>query len=71
MQYFFCVPENMESNNVIVSFNIMPQNVRTKNKEFPLIFSVFKVRPLASGLTLWDIVCVLVERAANQVGKLH
>nr|XP_036865187.1 calpain-13 isoform X1 [Manis javanica]XP_036865188.1 calpain-13 isoform X1 [Manis javanica]XP_036865189.1 calpain-13 isoform X1 [Manis javanica] len=45
MQYFFCVPENMESNNVIVSFNIMPQNVRTKNKEFPLIFSVFKVDP--------------------------
>ncbi|KAM7078844.1 calpain-13 [Molossus nigricans] len=43
-QYIFSVPESMDSNNVAVSFNIMPQNLRAEDK-FPLNFQVFKVDP--------------------------
>ncbi|ELK14102.1 Calpain-13 [Pteropus alecto] len=41
-QYIFSVPESTESNNVIVSFNVMPQNLKAENEKFPLNFHVFK-----------------------------
>ena len=44
-QYIFSVPESMEGNNVIVSFNVMPQNLKAENEKFPLNFHVFKVDP--------------------------
>ncbi|CAD7676507.1 unnamed protein product [Nyctereutes procyonoides] len=44
MQYIFSVPESMEHDNVITSFNVMPQNLKAKG-EFPLTFEVFKVDP--------------------------
>lgn len=44
-QYIFSVPESVEGNNVVVSFNIMPQNVKAVDKKFPLNFQVFKVDP--------------------------
>ncbi|XP_034515575.1 calpain-13 [Ailuropoda melanoleuca] len=43
-QYIFSVPEGMESNNVIMSINIMLQNLKAREK-FPLSFKVFKVDP--------------------------
>uniref|UniRef100_A0A8D0T456 Calpain-13 n=1 Tax=Sus scrofa TaxID=9823 RepID=A0A8D0T456_PIG len=43
-QHVFSVPDSMETNNVIVSFNIKPQNVKAKGRTFPLKFEVFKVR---------------------------
>uniref|UniRef100_A0A673T4A4 Calpain-13 n=1 Tax=Suricata suricatta TaxID=37032 RepID=A0A673T4A4_SURSU len=43
MQYIFSVPESMEDNNVVISFNIMPQNLKAKDEKFPLNFKVFKV----------------------------
>ncbi|XP_039094365.1 calpain-13 [Hyaena hyaena] len=43
-QYIFSVPESMEDNSVIMSFNIMPQNLKAKDNKFPLNFKVFKVR---------------------------
>ncbi|XP_064350277.1 calpain-13 [Camelus dromedarius] len=43
VQYLFSVPDSMESSNVVVSFNIMPQNLKAKDKMFPLNFEVFKV----------------------------
>ena len=42
-QHVFSVPDSMETNNVIVSFNIKPQNVKAKGRTFPLKFEVFKV----------------------------
>ncbi|XP_057165317.1 calpain-13 [Ursus arctos] len=42
-QYIFSVPEGTESNNVIMSVNVMPQNLKARDK-FPLSFKVFKVR---------------------------
>ncbi|XP_007936999.1 calpain-13 [Orycteropus afer afer] len=42
-QYFFLVQEPMESNNVVVSFTIMPQSLMSTDKEIPLNFQVFKV----------------------------
>ncbi|XP_066122929.1 calpain-13 isoform X1 [Saccopteryx bilineata] len=42
-QYTFSVPESMEGNNVIVSINIMPENLKEKDDKFPLNFQVFKV----------------------------
>ncbi|XP_011369052.1 calpain-13 [Pteropus vampyrus] len=44
-QYIFSVPESTEGNNVIVSFNVMPQNLKAENEKFPLNFHVFKVDP--------------------------
>uniref|UniRef100_A0A8C9BL66 Calpain catalytic domain-containing protein n=1 Tax=Phocoena sinus TaxID=42100 RepID=A0A8C9BL66_PHOSS len=45
MQYIFSVPESMGNNYVIVSFNfIMPQNLKAKDRTFPLKSEVFKVR---------------------------
>uniref|UniRef100_A0A8C0LHS3 Calpain 13 n=1 Tax=Canis lupus dingo TaxID=286419 RepID=A0A8C0LHS3_CANLU len=44
MQYIFSVPESMEHDNVITSFNVMPQNLKAKG-EFPLTFEVFKFQP--------------------------
>nr|KAF6446147.1 calpain 13 [Rousettus aegyptiacus] len=44
-QYIFSVPESLEGNNVIVSFNVMPQNLKAENEKFPLNFHVFKVDP--------------------------
>ncbi|EPQ20138.1 Calpain-13 [Myotis brandtii] len=44
-QYFFSVPESVEGNNVVVSFNIVPQNVKAEDEKFPLNFQVFKVDP--------------------------
>lgn len=41
-QYTFPVPESTEDNNVIVSFSITPQSLKTSN-EFPLSFHVYKV----------------------------
>ncbi|KAF0876294.1 CAN13 protein, partial [Crocuta crocuta] len=41
-QYIFSVPESMEDNSVIMSFNIMPQNLKAKDNKFPLNFKVFK-----------------------------
>lgn len=49
-QYIFSVPESLEGNNVIVSFIVMPQNLKAENEKFPLNFHVFKVREPASGL---------------------
>uniref|UniRef100_A0A8C0D0E5 Calpain 13 n=1 Tax=Balaenoptera musculus TaxID=9771 RepID=A0A8C0D0E5_BALMU len=50
MQYIFSLPESMENNNVIVSFNfVMPQNLKAKDRTFPLKSEVFKVRQHASG----------------------
>ncbi|ELK27345.1 Calpain-13 [Myotis davidii] len=43
-QYIFSVPESVEGNNVIVSFNIRPQNVKAEDGKFPLNFQVFKFR---------------------------
>ncbi|EPY82424.1 calpain-13 [Camelus ferus] len=43
VQYLFSVPDSMESSNVVVSFNIMPQNLKAKDRMFPLNFEVFKV----------------------------
>ncbi|XP_019522825.1 PREDICTED: calpain-13 [Hipposideros armiger] len=42
-QYFFSVSESTENNNVIVSFNIMPESLQAK--EYPLGFQVYKVDP--------------------------
>nr|KAF6307658.1 calpain 13 [Myotis myotis] len=44
-QYLFSVPESVEGNNVIVSFNIRPQNVKAEDGKFPLNFQVYKVDP--------------------------
>ncbi|XP_040352811.1 calpain-13 [Herpailurus yagouaroundi] len=44
-QFVFSVPESMEDNNVVMSFNIMPQNLKAKDEKFPLTFKVFKVDP--------------------------
>ncbi|XP_070285045.1 calpain-13 [Myotis yumanensis] len=44
-QYIFSVPESVEGNNVVVSFNIAPQNVKAEYEKFPLNFQVFKVDP--------------------------
>ncbi|XP_023614396.1 calpain-13 [Myotis lucifugus] len=44
-QYIFSVPESVEGNNVVVSFNIAPQNVKAEDEKFPLNFQVFKVDP--------------------------
>uniref|UniRef100_A0A8C6FBF6 Calpain 13 n=1 Tax=Monodon monoceros TaxID=40151 RepID=A0A8C6FBF6_MONMO len=45
MQYIFSVPESMGNNYVIVSFNfVMPQNLKAKDRTFPLKSEVFKVR---------------------------
>ncbi|GAB5569930.1 calpain-13 isoform X3 [Prionailurus iriomotensis] len=44
-QFIFSVPESMEDNNVVMSFNIMPQNLKAKDEKFPLTFKVFKVDP--------------------------
>ena len=52
----------MEDNNVVMSFNIMPQNLKAKDEKFPLTFKVFKVRQPASGLALSDICVFLVQR---------
>lgn len=62
MQFIFSVPESMEDNNVVMSFNIMPQNLKAKDEKFPLTFKVFKVRQPASGLALSDICVFLVQR---------
>ncbi|XP_043773441.1 calpain-13 isoform X2 [Cervus elaphus] len=43
MQYIFSVPDSVENNNVIMSFNIGPQNLKEKDKTFPLKYKVFKV----------------------------
>ncbi|XP_044782040.2 calpain-13 isoform X3 [Bubalus bubalis] len=43
MQYIFSVPDSMENNNVIMSFNIGPQNLKAKDRTFPLKYEVFKV----------------------------
>ncbi|XP_057599014.1 calpain-13 [Hippopotamus amphibius kiboko] len=43
IQYIFSVPDSMENNNVIVSFNIVSQNLKAKDRTFPLKFEVFKV----------------------------
>ncbi|XP_072794059.1 calpain-13 [Vicugna pacos] len=43
VQYLFSVPDSMESSNVVMSFNIMPQNLKAKDRMFPLNFEVFKV----------------------------
>lgn len=43
MQYIFSVPDSMENNNVIMSFNIGPQNLKAKDSTFPLKYNVFKV----------------------------
>jgi len=53
MQYIFSVPDSMENNNVIMSFNIGPQNLKAKDRTFPLKYEVFKVRQYVSGLVLW------------------
>lgn len=42
-QYFFSVSESTENNNVIVTFNIMPQS--SQAGEYPLGFQVYKVDP--------------------------
>ena len=52
----------MEDNNVVMSFNIMPQNLKAKDEKFPLTFKVFKVRQPALGLALSDICVFLVQR---------
>lgn len=43
MQYTFSVPDSMENNNVIMSFNIGPQNIKAKDRTFPVKYEVFKV----------------------------
>nr|XP_058934648.1 calpain-13 [Kogia breviceps] len=44
MQDIFSVPESMENNNVIVSFDfVMPQNLKAKDRTFPLKSEVFKI----------------------------
>ncbi|XP_007470958.1 PREDICTED: calpain-13 [Lipotes vexillifer] len=44
MQYIFSVPESMENNNVIMSFNfVMPQNLKAKDRTFPPKSEVFKI----------------------------
>ncbi|XP_040081629.1 calpain-13 [Oryx dammah] len=43
MQYTFSVPDSMENNNVIMSFNIGPQNLKAKDRTFPVKYEVFKV----------------------------
>ncbi|KAB0362273.1 hypothetical protein FD754_006429 [Muntiacus muntjak] len=43
MQYIFSVPDSVENNNVIMSFNIGPQNLKAKDRTFPLKYKVFKV----------------------------
>ena len=53
MQYIFSVPDSMENNNVIMSFNIGTQNLKAKDRTFPLKYKVFKVRQHVSGLALW------------------
>lgn len=72
-QYIFSVPESMEDNNVVMSFNIMPQNLKAKEEKFPLSFKVFKVRQSASGLAFSDICVFLVqrEREVEQAGRFH
>ncbi|TKC39256.1 hypothetical protein EI555_013435 [Monodon monoceros] len=46
MQYIFSVPESMGNNYVIVSFNfVMPQNLKAKDRTFPLKSEVFKRLP--------------------------
>ena len=60
-QYIFSMPEGLESNNVIMSVNVMLQNLKAKDR-FPLSFKVFKVRQPASGLTLSDICAFLGQR---------
>ncbi|XP_060269831.1 calpain-13 isoform X2 [Ovis aries] len=43
MQHTFSVPDSMENNNVIMSFNIGPQNIKAKDRTFPVKYEVFKV----------------------------
>ncbi|XP_012582799.1 PREDICTED: calpain-13 [Condylura cristata] len=43
VQYIFSVPDNAQSNNVVVSFTIMPRDFKTEEEKFPLSFEVFKV----------------------------
>lgn len=71
-QYIFSVPESMEDNNVVVSFNVMPQNLKAENEGFPLNFQVFKVREIASGPAHSGHLCITCEeRAAKRAGRLH
>lgn len=53
MQHTFSVPDSMENNNVIMSFNIGPQNIKAKDRTFPVKYEVFKVRQYVSRLALW------------------
>ena len=42
----------MEGYNVVMSFNVKPQNLKAEDEKFPLSFHVFKVRQPTSGLPL-------------------
>lgn len=66
MQYIFSVPESMGNNYVIVSFNfIMPQNLKAKDRTFPLKSEVFKVRQHASGLCPLRTFLYTLEKATS------
>ncbi|XP_070368435.1 calpain-13 isoform X4 [Equus asinus] len=44
-QSIFSVLESMEGYNVVMSFNVKPQNLKAKDEKFPLSFHVFKIDP--------------------------